>query len=107
MLSVRDIDRLAPAVAAWLERGAPPDSVRTALATRLPPTLRHPAALLAHRLTALLPPPLPAEAPPAARTVPRPHPLQTCDGCDRAFRAPEPGRCRDCRAPATTQQKAA
>ncbi|PZH07961.1 helix-turn-helix domain-containing protein, partial [Streptomyces sp. NTH33] len=22
----------------------------------------------------------------------------TCDGCERAFRAPEPGRCRDCRA---------
>ncbi|MGP8300367.1 helix-turn-helix domain-containing protein [Streptomyces inhibens] len=107
LLSVRDIDRLAPAVATWLERGAPPDSVRTALVTCLPPTLRHPAALLAHRLTALLPPPLPAESPPAARTVPRPHPLQTCDGCDRAFRAPAPGLCRDCRAPATAQEKAA
>ena len=25
------------------------------------------------------------------------HPLRNCDGCDRAFRAPEPGLCRDCR----------
>ncbi|MCX2927653.1 hypothetical protein [Streptomyces sp. NEAU-W12] len=24
-------------------------------------------------------------------------PFQTCDGCERAFRAPEPGHCRDCR----------
>jgi hypothetical protein len=26
----------------------------------------------------------------------RPMPFQTCDGCERAFRAPAPGRCRDC-----------
>ncbi|MPY46495.1 helix-turn-helix domain-containing protein, partial [Streptomyces phyllanthi] len=41
------------------------------------------------------PPPPPfgaATRPPAIQ-----HPLQNCDGCDRAFRAPEPGRCRDCR----------
>ena len=25
------------------------------------------------------------------------HPLRNCDGCDRAFRGPEPGRCADCR----------
>ncbi|MYW12112.1 helix-turn-helix domain-containing protein, partial [Streptomyces sp. SID2563] len=24
-------------------------------------------------------------------------PLQDCDRCDRVFRAPEPGHCRDCR----------
>jgi hypothetical protein len=24
-------------------------------------------------------------------------PFQTCDGCERAFRAPEPGHCRTCR----------
>ncbi|MDX5577909.1 hypothetical protein PV779_60900, partial [Streptomyces sp. ID01-9D] len=24
-------------------------------------------------------------------------PFQTCDGCERAFRSPTPGRCRDCR----------
>ncbi|MCF1598946.1 helix-turn-helix domain-containing protein, partial [Streptomyces muensis] len=25
------------------------------------------------------------------------HPFQTCDGCERAFRSPAPGHCRDCR----------
>ncbi|AWN28455.1 DNA-binding protein [Streptomyces sp. NEAU-S7GS2] len=99
LLSVRDIQRLTPPVAAWLERGATPDAVRSALTTGLPATLRHPAALLAHRLTDLLPPPLPA-ASPVASSRDRPSPLQTCDGCDRAFRAPAPGRCRDCRHPA-------
>ncbi|MGW8970356.1 helix-turn-helix domain-containing protein [Streptomyces platensis] len=99
LLSVRDIHRLTPPLAAWLERGATPEAVRRALATGLPDTLRHPAALLAHRLTELLPPPLPA-ASPAARPRARPAPLQTCDGCERAFRAPGPGRCRDCRDPA-------
>ncbi|MFG2093005.1 helix-turn-helix domain-containing protein [Streptomyces sp. NPDC048612] len=99
LLSVRDIQRLTPPVAAWLERGATPDAVRGALTTGLPATLRHPAALLAHRLTDLLPPPLPP-TPPAAPARAHPSPLQTCDGCDRAFRAPTPGRCRDCRHPA-------
>ncbi|MEW2067476.1 hypothetical protein AB0917_10625, partial [Streptomyces sp. NPDC007346] len=28
-------------------------------------------------------------------------PFQTCDGCERAFRSPTPGHCRDCR---TTHQ---
>ncbi|QIK07578.1 helix-turn-helix domain-containing protein [Streptomyces sp. ID38640] len=99
LLSVRDIQRLTPSVAAWLERGASPEAVRGALTTGLPATLRHPAALLAHRLTDLLPPPLPA-ASQVASSRDRPSPLQTCDGCDRAFRAPAPGRCRDCRHPA-------
>ncbi|MFI0716224.1 helix-turn-helix domain-containing protein [Streptomyces inhibens] len=106
LLSVRDIHRLTPSVAAWLERGASPDAVRSALATGLPPTLHHPAALLAHRLTELLPAPLPATSP-AARTATAPHPLQTCDGCERAFRAPAPGLCRDCRCPAAPAQRAA
>ncbi|WP_410097335.1 helix-turn-helix domain-containing protein [Streptomyces sp. Isolate_219] len=96
LLSVRDIQRLTPAVAAWLERGAAPDAVRSALTTGLPATLRHPPALLAHRLAESLPPPLPT-ASPSAPGAPVPPPLQTCDGCDRAFRAPAPGRCRDCR----------
>ncbi|WJY39552.1 helix-turn-helix domain-containing protein [Streptomyces sp. P9-2B-2] len=101
LLSVRDIHRLTPAVAAWLERGASPEAVRNALTTGLPPTLRHPAALLTHRLTELLPPPLPAASPAApAPARARPAPLQTCDGCERAFRAPTPGCCRDCRHPA-------
>ncbi|MFD5394559.1 helix-turn-helix domain-containing protein [Streptomyces sp. NPDC127097] len=104
LLSVRDIHRLTPPLAAWLERGATPEAVRSALTTGLPDTLRHPAALLAHRLTELLPPPLPA-ASPAAPARDRPSPLQTCDGCERAFRAPAPGRCRDCRHRPTAAQR--
>ncbi|MGW5444962.1 helix-turn-helix domain-containing protein [Streptomyces asiaticus] len=95
LLSERDVRRLAPAVDTWLERGATPEAVRRTLSADLPPDLRHPAALLAHRLTESLPPPLPAAQP----TPPRPAvaPLQNCDGCDRDFRAPEPSLCRDCR----------
>ncbi|MFF2812333.1 helix-turn-helix domain-containing protein [Streptomyces sp. NPDC058000] len=93
LLSETDVARLTPAVATWLEREAPPDAVRRTLAADLPGDLRKPAALLAHRLTASLPPPLPAAAP----TPARPDPLQTCDGCERAFRAPRPGLCRGCR----------
>ncbi|MGW0909956.1 helix-turn-helix domain-containing protein [Streptomyces sp. NPDC002853] len=92
LLSARDTARLAPGVAAWLERDVAPTAVRHALTHDLPPEgPRRPAALLAHRLTALLPPPPPFHSPPPAR-----HPLQNCDACDRAFRAPEPGRCGDC-----------
>ncbi|KAK1180015.1 helix-turn-helix domain-containing protein [Streptomyces sp. NBS 14/10] len=95
LFAERDVRRLAPGVAAWLERGAAPEAVRRTLIASLPPDLRHPAALVAHRLTALLPPPLPAAKP---RSHPAPVvPLQNCDGCDRAFRAVLPGRCRDCR----------
>ncbi|MEU0070525.1 helix-turn-helix domain-containing protein [Streptomyces sp. NPDC006332] len=96
LLAACDTAHLAPGVAAWLERDVTPTAVRHALTTDLPPEgLRRPAALLAHRLSAQLPPPPPFRAPtspPAVR-----HPLQTCEGCDRAFRSPEPGRCRDCR----------
>ncbi|MFC7262928.1 helix-turn-helix domain-containing protein [Streptomyces lutosisoli] len=96
LLSACDTAHLAPGVAAWLERDVSPTAVRQALTADLPPEgLRRPAAFLAHRLTAQLPPPPPFRAPtPPSATR---HPLQTCDGCDRAFRAPEPGRCRDCR----------
>lgn len=94
LLAERDVHRLAPAVAVWLERGAAPDAVRRTLTAALPDELRHPAALLAHRLTALLPPPLP---PGPVAAVARPDPLQNCEACDRAFRAPVPGHCRGCR----------
>ncbi|WP_065960179.1 helix-turn-helix domain-containing protein [Streptomyces sparsogenes] len=97
LLPERDVRRLAPAVAAWLERGAAPEAVRRALAAGLPPDLRHPTALLAHRLTVLLPPHLPADQPPEPTPRPPVVPLQNCDGCDRAFRAPHAGLCRDCR----------
>ncbi|MET7635721.1 helix-turn-helix domain-containing protein [Streptomyces sp. NPDC005078] len=94
LLAEKDVRRLAPAVAAWLERDAHPDAVRHSLTSDLPEHLNHPVGLLAHRLTAHLPSPLPAAPTPAS--APRPHPFQDCDGCDRPFRAPEPGRCRDC-----------
>ncbi|MFF3499029.1 helix-turn-helix domain-containing protein [Streptomyces sp. NPDC003247] len=98
LLSACDTAHLAPGVAAWLERDVSPTAVRQALSADLPPEgLRRPAAFLAHRLTALMPPlPLPGASvapPPAVR-----HPLRNCEGCDRGFRGPEPGLCRDCRA---------
>ncbi|WP_030601237.1 helix-turn-helix domain-containing protein [Streptomyces achromogenes] len=96
LLSATEAEHLAPGVAAWLERDVPPTAVREALTTNLPPApLTRPAALLAHRLTTGLPPLPPyrtPEPPPPAR-----HPLQTCETCDRAFRSPNPGHCRDCR----------
>ncbi|MFE1762907.1 hypothetical protein ACFW81_01585 [Streptomyces angustmyceticus] len=103
LLSAREIHRLVPPVAAWLERGASPEAVRSALTTGLPTALRHPASLFAHRLAEHLPPPLPTAPPPRAPVPPAPPPLQTCDGCERAFRAPAPGRCRDCRHPTPEQ----
>ncbi|WP_250399704.1 helix-turn-helix domain-containing protein [Streptomyces cellostaticus] len=96
LLSARDTAHLAPGVAAWLEREATPSAVRHALTTNLPDEpLCRPAALLAHRLAAGLPAPPPFRAPappPAVR-----HPLQNCEGCDRAFRSPDPGLCSACR----------
>ncbi|MEU6989970.1 helix-turn-helix domain-containing protein [Streptomyces sp. NPDC046465] len=94
ILTARDTAHLATGVAAWLEREVPLEAVRHALTHDLPPTaLRRPAALLAHRLTALLPPAPAFRAPPETGR----HPLQNCDTCDRAFRAPGPGLCGDCR----------
>ncbi|MEU9176818.1 helix-turn-helix domain-containing protein [Streptomyces sp. NPDC048550] len=101
VLSERDTVRLAPAAAVWLERGLAPSAVIATLTRSLPTVPIHsPAALLAHRLRELLPPRLPD--PGAAHPVPPDreiHPLRTCDGCDRAFRSPTPGRCRDCPPP--------
>ncbi|MFI1190717.1 hypothetical protein [Streptomyces californicus] len=98
-LSAADIGNLAPAVAAWLEREAHPDSIRHALITDLPQPLRHPAKLLKHRLTALLPPPLPGADDLAAPAAPRPTviPMRNCDGCERGIRSLTPTLCRDCR----------
>ncbi len=91
-LADRDVHRLAPGVAAWLERQVAPDAVRRALTVRLPDTPANARALLAYRLAENMPGALPP-----APVVVRPDPLQDCDGCGRVFRAPEPGRCRDCR----------
>ncbi|MGW6980393.1 hypothetical protein ACWGE1_13230 [Streptomyces sp. NPDC054932] len=81
-------------MSAWLERGADPEAVARALSADLPERMRRPASVLAYRLAALLPPYAPPA--PAARRRGLPDPFQTCDGCERAFRAPHPGRCRDC-----------
>ncbi|WP_032766271.1 hypothetical protein [Streptomyces sp. CNS654] len=98
-LSEDDIRQLAPAVATWLERDAHPDTIRRTLTDDLPHPLRHPVKLLKHRLTALLPPPLPGARDLVVPARPRivVTPFQTCDDCDRAFRSPTPGHCRDCR----------
>ncbi|MBZ3914325.1 hypothetical protein [Streptomyces acidiscabies] len=96
LLRRKDVTTLTPAVATWLERGVPLEKIRTTLTTTLPTPLHHAPALLSHRLTDHIPPPLPP-------TAPRPHPVTTCDGCDRAIRAPQGTRCRDC----TPHQKAA
>ncbi|MGW0936960.1 helix-turn-helix domain-containing protein [Streptomyces sp. NPDC002666] len=90
VLTEEQIDFLAPGVAAWFERGASPAAVRKALTEDLPRPVRFPAQLLRHRLTVSLP---------SGRSLPaafRPVPMQNCDGCDRAFRAPEPGNCDEC-----------
>ncbi|MBT2395506.1 helix-turn-helix domain-containing protein [Streptomyces sp. ISL-100] len=102
-LAEGDIDRLVPAVAAWLERDLSVTDVRRALLTRLPDEPIHrPAGLVAHRLAVLLPPPLPVSAPPGCSLYAPPSvtraPLQTCDGCERAFRSHVRGaKCRECR----------
>ncbi|GHE41824.1 MULTISPECIES: helix-turn-helix domain-containing protein [Streptomyces] len=102
VFSACDTAHLAPGVVAWMQYDVPLSAVRTALTADLPAEddLRRPAALLAHRLTALLPPPPPVRAP--AAPPPTRHPLHNCEGCDRAFRAPEPGLCGDCRAAASS-----
>ncbi|MFI2734943.1 helix-turn-helix domain-containing protein [Streptomyces sp. NPDC018711] len=93
-LSAKDVDHLAPGVATWLERGVPAETVHRVLTDGLPrEPLQRPAALLAHRLTAQLPPLLPfrPQEDPGVQ-----HPLQNCDICDRAYRGPEPGTCAAC-----------
>ncbi|MFE7478787.1 hypothetical protein [Streptomyces sp. NPDC057552] len=97
ILSEAQVQQLAPGVAAWLERDAHPDTIRHILTNNPPQPVKYPAHLVKHRLTTLLPPPLPGTlelAPPRRAPV---TPFQTCDGCERAFRSPTPGHCRDCR----------
>ncbi|MEU7016860.1 helix-turn-helix domain-containing protein [Streptomyces sp. NPDC046385] len=106
LLGARDIERLAPDVTAWLDRGAHPDAVRRTLSASLPDNLAHPASLVAHRLAALLPPPLPVSlsapvsAPRSRVTLTSPRsPFSECEDCGRPFRGAPPsgGRCLDCR----------
>ncbi|WP_217250741.1 hypothetical protein [Streptomyces sp. AC602_WCS936] len=98
VLSAREAACLAPAVTEWLAAGVGAHEITELLTVRLPDRFRaRPASFLAFRLreTPLpMPPP-----PPLPLTVERPTvlPFQTCDGCERAFRAEEPGHCRSCR----------
>ncbi|MEU1666032.1 hypothetical protein ABZ547_20905 [Streptomyces sparsogenes] len=94
ILSRREVAELAPAVARWLSVGVGPRQLTSLLTTGLPDRfLARPSRLLTFRLSE--PPPAAAPAP-APRTPPPVLPWQTCDGCERAFRAPEPALCRDC-----------
>ncbi|MEU9287220.1 hypothetical protein AB0D57_21500 [Streptomyces sp. NPDC048275] len=97
ILSEKEAARLAPAVAQWLAAGVGASQITELLTAGLPDNfLARPAAILAFRLRET---PLPAP-PPSAHPVERPAavlPFQTCDGCERAFRASAPGHCRDCR----------
>ncbi|MDQ0788984.1 helix-turn-helix domain-containing protein [Streptomyces sp. B3I8] len=107
LLSACDAAHLAPGAAAWLEREVNPELIREALTADLPPEpLHRPAALLAHRLTTGLPPLPPYRRPGAPPLAPQP--LRNCDGCDRAFRSPDPGdRCRDCAVPSAAAPRPA
>ncbi|WP_030932210.1 hypothetical protein [Streptomyces sp. NRRL S-646] len=98
ILSGQEAARLAPAVAEWLAAGVRAPEITELLTARLPDRFRaRPASILAFRLRET---PLPAPPPlPLPEVAERPAvlPFQTCGGCDRAFRASAPGRCRDCR----------
>ncbi|MBT2379639.1 hypothetical protein J7E90_20425 [Streptomyces sp. ISL-111] len=98
-LSEEHVRKLVPGVAAWLERDTHPDAIRHTLTTAAPEPVKHPYQFVRHRLTTLIPPPLPGPRELAAPARPRVTvtPFQTCDGCERAFRSPTPGHCRDCR----------
>jgi hypothetical protein len=96
-LSVREAARLAPAVSRWLATGLGRVQIVKLLTEGLPDHfLTRPAGILAYRLRET---PLPVAPLPPTHRDERPAvlPFQTCDGCDKAFRAPEPGRCRSCR----------
>ncbi|WEH28882.1 translation initiation factor IF-2 [Streptomyces sp. AM 3-1-1] len=99
VLSERDAADLSPAIGRWLASGLSARRIADVLTERLPDHfVSRPAALLAFRLrdTPLSAPPesQPSAAAPAPPAV---HPFHTCDGCERVFRSPHPGRCRDCR----------
>ncbi|MFF0161670.1 hypothetical protein ACFYRY_29630 [Streptomyces sp. NPDC005263] len=98
VLSEQEAVRLAPAVAQWLAADVAPSQITALLTARLPDHfLTRPAGILAFRLRETpLPAPPPAPRPPIADR-PAVLPFHTCDGCERAFRAPEPGHCRECR----------
>ncbi|MFF4398158.1 hypothetical protein [Streptomyces sp. NPDC001480] len=96
VLTTKEAARLAPAVTQWLAAGMRPTQITDHLTAGLPDhLLTRPSGILAYRLQET---PLPAPARSAEPPVrPGVLPMENCEGCDRAFRAAEPGRCRDCR----------
>ncbi|WP_371660852.1 hypothetical protein [Streptomyces sp. NBC_00280] len=98
VLTAQEAARLAPAVIRWLAAGLQPTHITDHLTARLPDHfLTRPAGILAYRLkeTPLaLPAPARGEESPVRPTA---VPMRNRDGCDRGFRAAEPGRCRNCR----------
>ncbi|MHB9860126.1 hypothetical protein [Streptomyces sp. YIM S03343] len=101
-LSMREAARLAPGISQWLAAGMDKVRIVSLLTERLPDHfLGRPVGILAYRLreTPLPLPPPSATATPTVQDRPAViHPLQNCDGCDRAFRTPVlGGRCRECR----------
>ncbi|WP_328973304.1 hypothetical protein [Streptomyces sp. NBC_00239] len=68
------------------------------LSADVPDDIWHPAAFVEHRLREQLPPEIPLHRlPPAAPAPDRiVHPLQNCESCDRAYRAPTRGHCPAC-----------
>jgi hypothetical protein len=98
VLSEQEAARLAPAVTRWLAAGLLPTQVADHLTARLPDQLlTRPAGILAYRLRETPLPGAPATSAEPLRHRPAVVPMWNCDGCDRGFRAAEPGRCRDCR----------
>ncbi|WP_327695469.1 hypothetical protein [Streptomyces sp. NBC_00459] len=97
ILSRSEVAELAPAVTAWLAQGLGPEEITGVLTTGLPDHFRaRPARVLAFRLREA-PLPAPPSTPPAVTALPVALRWQTCDGCERAFRAAGPSACRDCR----------
>ncbi len=98
ILSRSEVAELAPAVGEWLAQGFQPEEITEALTTNLPAPFRaRPARVLAFRLREAPLPAPPSALPTAVTPLSRALPWQTCDGCERAFRATEPSACRDCR----------
>ncbi|MBW8485548.1 helix-turn-helix domain-containing protein [Actinomadura parmotrematis] len=96
-LGAGEIPGLAELVDQALTAGVPASHIRERLTTGLPPNVRHPAALLRHRLTEHLPIWQAAAALRAAPEPPAPR-LAECTTCRDPLRRPTPdGLCGACR----------
>ncbi|MDT0490839.1 MarR family transcriptional regulator [Streptomyces griseus] len=98
-LSANDCAALEARAAQWLDRGVGVDYLTAALTAGLPAEVDSPVALLRHRLTTKVPPPLPAESTAPGGAPPGRRLLVECTKC----RTPGPsealpdGLCRPCR----------